>query len=301
MTLIIIKRIISDDDQTLGFISTGDWSAYTVEPPWKNNEPYISCIPPGKYHAFVRKDGKNGKCIELRDVPGRTHIQIHVANWAWQLQGCIGVGYDRWEYGVGRSKDAIDGLIEIIPDQKNILVEIIKAPHLPKRKGDEIEPAEKVPVKEIPSGTPEMPEEWKEPVNYKRVLDTFVGKLKRDIRRKEIRNVVFDTTLMLLSLRFPIVHQMNKLYQTITKKEDSTMKKKGLVDWFKNRIKEGSSWRGILLMIATLIIAIFGLEVSPEAIVASVESIVVAVSVLVASVVAFWDFITPEKKEDEND
>jgi hypothetical protein len=62
----------------------------TIELPWKNNEPRISCIPEGKY-GLVKRYSPRHKChFELKDVPGRQLILIHPANDAiHELQGCI--------------------------------------------------------------------------------------------------------------------------------------------------------------------------------------------------------------------
>lgn len=73
---------------------------FTVERPWINNEPRISCIPEGTYKMRKRRSGvvqrstkgefKSG--WEICDVPGRTFIMVHPANWPEELEGCIGVG-----------------------------------------------------------------------------------------------------------------------------------------------------------------------------------------------------------------
>jgi hypothetical protein len=49
-------------------------------------------IPDGEYVCYRYQSPKNGEVWELQDVPGRTHIQIHPANEAYQLLGCIAVG-----------------------------------------------------------------------------------------------------------------------------------------------------------------------------------------------------------------
>jgi len=62
----------------------------TVERPWMSNLPNISCIPSGIYSTHTRLRGSTNQLVyELDDVPGRTYIQIHVANKPSQLKGCI--------------------------------------------------------------------------------------------------------------------------------------------------------------------------------------------------------------------
>lgn len=61
----------------------------TLELPDLKNTTDISCVPEGCYDYFYREDGSNGKCLELKHVVNRTHIQIHVGNWLTDTKGCI--------------------------------------------------------------------------------------------------------------------------------------------------------------------------------------------------------------------
>ncbi len=70
----------------------GKFVAHTLELPWRNNHSYVSSIPYGEYGAFLRLDKPDGWRIELRDVPNRANVQIHVGNWPTQIQGCVLVG-----------------------------------------------------------------------------------------------------------------------------------------------------------------------------------------------------------------
>jgi hypothetical protein len=79
-------------DQTVGELSCKSFRCITVELPDLNNIPDKSCIPEGDYEYYYRESPKNGPCFELRDVPNRTYIQIHVFNFVQQSQGCISVG-----------------------------------------------------------------------------------------------------------------------------------------------------------------------------------------------------------------
>lgn len=75
-------------------------SYVTVERPWLDNRPYVSCIPEGVYTLRKRRSGvvertTGGKYLEgweVTRVPGRTHIMIHPANLMDQLEGCIAPG-----------------------------------------------------------------------------------------------------------------------------------------------------------------------------------------------------------------
>ena len=62
----------------------------TIELPWKNNEPRISCIPEGIYRLLKRYSPHHIWHLELQDGPGRQLILIHAANDALhELQGYI--------------------------------------------------------------------------------------------------------------------------------------------------------------------------------------------------------------------
>lgn len=64
----------------------------TIELPWKDNARCISCIPEGRYVCTPRESDKFGKHFHIRDVPDRSWILFHVANYISDLEGCIAVG-----------------------------------------------------------------------------------------------------------------------------------------------------------------------------------------------------------------
>lgn len=91
-----------------------DSNIYCLEREYINNEPYISCIPEGKYLVDRDKQGRF-KLYKIREgqIKGRTNIEIHAGNIPEQhSQGCIlpclsikdGIGYS--------SKAACDELLK---------------------------------------------------------------------------------------------------------------------------------------------------------------------------------------------
>lgn len=62
----------------------------TIELPWLNNRPRISCIPTGRYQLRKRYSPRFAWHFEVVGVPGRRYILIHPANnAAVELKGCI--------------------------------------------------------------------------------------------------------------------------------------------------------------------------------------------------------------------
>ena len=68
----------------------GEEICHTIELPYRNNIPRISCIPIGQYKLEKRRYPKHGEQIGIPIVLGREAILIHAANDALkELQGCI--------------------------------------------------------------------------------------------------------------------------------------------------------------------------------------------------------------------
>lgn len=83
-------------DSIIGTLSVnGELLCDSLELPWKDNQSQISCIPIDHYGARLRSDHPDQWRIELDNVPGRTHIQLHIGNFPANTQGCIlvGLGY----------------------------------------------------------------------------------------------------------------------------------------------------------------------------------------------------------------
>lgn len=113
--------------ETLGILHCGDKRFFTLELPWLDNAPSISCIPPGKYKWKKRfSPGKKCEVIELIDVPGRSYIQIHLGNYTRQIEGCIlpGMGLkdidDDGIFDVTNSGEAFDKIMSMTADNGEI-------------------------------------------------------------------------------------------------------------------------------------------------------------------------------------
>ena len=105
-----------------------------VELPWEDNEPNISCIPYGEYECEWIESPHFGGVYEVKNVPGRTHILIHIGNWAGDTErgymsdsdGCIILGSERaviqGQKAVASSKSALTKFYGIMEQKPFTLV-----------------------------------------------------------------------------------------------------------------------------------------------------------------------------------
>ena len=77
---------------TIGLFTIDSYRCFSLELPNKDNRQDISCIPDGIYDYYFRDSPSNGEILELRNVTGRSYIQIHSGNFTRQIKGCILVG-----------------------------------------------------------------------------------------------------------------------------------------------------------------------------------------------------------------
>lgn len=64
----------------------------TLELPWINNKPEVSCVPAGVYRCLPHNSAAHPGTWELQNVPNRSDILIHTGNFAKDSKGCILVG-----------------------------------------------------------------------------------------------------------------------------------------------------------------------------------------------------------------
>lgn len=97
---------------------------YTCELPYRSNEAYISCVPPGQYDLMRYRSQSKGEVVVLQNhelgvtfsgPSQRTYIYMHVLNFPEQSEGCIGPGLDlhpeRW--GVIDSETAMNTILRL--------------------------------------------------------------------------------------------------------------------------------------------------------------------------------------------
>ena len=100
MKIAYLKRVRKADHGTGGELvlkdlrTDKDLVLFTVERPWLDNKPFVSCIPTGTY-TVKKRDGSNQDlkypdAWEVLDVKHRWGILFHVANTPIDVVGCIG-------------------------------------------------------------------------------------------------------------------------------------------------------------------------------------------------------------------
>jgi len=93
MREILLLRISYTDYATWGVLLEKDTPfAVTLEPPWEDNLPNVSCIPTGTYKCKKIKAERHGDTFHVLDVPNRHGIIFHVGNLPKETSGCILIG-----------------------------------------------------------------------------------------------------------------------------------------------------------------------------------------------------------------
>ena len=95
MKQVRIIRSFSDHRATLGMLKVNDVEHdpfFTLENPWKNNQTFFSCIPPGLYSCVPFNGNKYKNVYQVMSVPGRSFILFHHGNFEKDTKGCILLG-----------------------------------------------------------------------------------------------------------------------------------------------------------------------------------------------------------------
>jgi hypothetical protein len=129
----ILRTLEQTNDGTFGELLTeGGWKiALTLEEPWRENQRGKSCIPAGTYKMFKRLSPARGIFVwELKDVPGRSNIQIHVGNFLTDTEGCILVGFQHSDPGappsIHDSKRAFRSWMGITEPEDDAVLEVVR-------------------------------------------------------------------------------------------------------------------------------------------------------------------------------
>lgn len=103
----------------------------TLELPWKWNKRNVSCIPSAIYKIKKRYTVKRGWHFQILNVPDRSWILIHVANYSRNILGCIAPGITHadidsdGELDVTSSRVALNKLLDAVKTDKEFEIEIL--------------------------------------------------------------------------------------------------------------------------------------------------------------------------------
>lgn len=114
LPIVTLIRSKGTQKQTTGSITVGSTVFKTLELPDLNNLPNISCIPKGTYtckYTFSKKFLRF--TYEVLNVPKRSGIRIHSANFYYQIQGCIVLGNPLADINADGELDTVNSRIAI--------------------------------------------------------------------------------------------------------------------------------------------------------------------------------------------
>ncbi len=117
-----LERFAYTPSGVLGRLRIGDTTLYTVERPWKGNKPFESCIPQGHYRCNPYSSVKYPNTFEVADVPERSKILFHVANFPHEVQGCVGLGISLMgdKVAVSQSRKAVEKFKQLTAGAKHL-------------------------------------------------------------------------------------------------------------------------------------------------------------------------------------
>lgn len=97
---------------TLGVLTCAQRTWVTLELPWRDNEPFKSCIPDGRYDVRRKSSRRFGETWEVLNVSRREAILFHAGNTTKDTEGCILIGtyLSEQDYAIGGSKVAMQEL-----------------------------------------------------------------------------------------------------------------------------------------------------------------------------------------------
>lgn len=113
MKLHLIRHTFTDES-TIGSLSIdGVFQCYTLERVADGkNTMRLSAINEGEYAVNLAYSEHFARVVpHLLNVPGRSDIEMHVANKAADLHGCVGVGRTKSHNFIGESQIAFDALM----------------------------------------------------------------------------------------------------------------------------------------------------------------------------------------------
>lgn len=129
MDEVVLTRFAQTKFATFGELKIDDFlTLYTVERPWRNNKPFVSCLPAGIYQCHWRPTTTSvprcfnkhtwyleGRYVSYRHATkARYAVAFHIGNKATDVTGCIApgmrLGYLGREWAVSSSNSALTAM-----------------------------------------------------------------------------------------------------------------------------------------------------------------------------------------------
>ena len=114
---------------TIGILQIKDvahFPVYTLENPWLDNRPVVSCIPADAYVCEPFSGARYKNVWQVQGVPGRSAILIHHGNTESDTNGCIllgmGTGQINGHPAVIDSRKAVEYFRSILGTNSFILI-----------------------------------------------------------------------------------------------------------------------------------------------------------------------------------
>lgn len=131
MRTVYLARHTYADSCTRGVLICDNVFIHTLELPWRDNKPNISCIPNGEYFCQFMARSSSGKyknVYHVQDVDGRTAILIHNGNTPDHTRGCILVGMSMGilagKQAVLNSRTALTKFVNSM-NQENFILKVV--------------------------------------------------------------------------------------------------------------------------------------------------------------------------------
>lgn len=126
----LTRKNMNDIRGVIGTLSIDDIQAcYTLERPWSNNAPEISCIPKGFYLCKRIVSQKFGTTFEITNVIDRTHVLFHPGNSIQDTHGCVLLGFQyddtREELVISKSKAAHEAFMKLLQGVDEFTLSIV--------------------------------------------------------------------------------------------------------------------------------------------------------------------------------
>lgn len=115
-----LHRLWLTPNSTCGLLAIdGTSKFYSLERPKGSPMEIVA----GTYHVIKQFSPHFQRIVpHLQDVPGHTFIEMHVANQAEDLRGCIGIGETHAVDWIGNSQAAFEQFMALVPDEFDLQI-----------------------------------------------------------------------------------------------------------------------------------------------------------------------------------